>query len=201
MAKKGETREKILNAATKVFFENGFEATSVKMILDEANVVTGSFYHFFPSKENLFENVVEKFLQNYTERMSLIFENDSVGVNEQFRLFMGEIKNVSKTYYRVLHGNQLHWTIQHALHNKTIESLLLPLSKLLERLMDNGTIESRINVDTTTLAAILIKGIEAIFHGNKDNCLEYYESDTVENNIKDFIQLLLIVPLSGEQRI
>ena len=71
MAKKGETREKILNAATKVFFENGFEATSVKMILDEANVVTGSFYHFFPSKENLFENVVEKFLQNYTERMSL----------------------------------------------------------------------------------------------------------------------------------
>ena len=76
MAKKGETREKILNAATKVFFENGFEATSVKMILDEANVVTGSFYHFFPSKENLFENVVEKFLHNYTESVSLILGND-----------------------------------------------------------------------------------------------------------------------------
>ncbi len=40
MAKRGETREIILKAATKVFFENGFEKTSVKMILSEANIVT-----------------------------------------------------------------------------------------------------------------------------------------------------------------
>lgn len=193
MAKKGETREKILNAATKVFFENGFEATSVKMILDEAHVVTGSFYHFFPSKEILFESVVERFLQSYTERVSCIIEKDSVGVDEQFRLLMGEIRNASKTYYRVLQGNQLHWTMQHALHNKTIESLLLPLSGLLDRLLQKGVIESRINVNTTTLAAILIKGIEAIFHGNQDNCPENYESNTAENSIREFIYLLLIV--------
>lgn len=53
MAKKGETREVILDAAEKVFFQNGFEKTSVKMILEEAKIVTGSFYHFFPSKEAL----------------------------------------------------------------------------------------------------------------------------------------------------
>ena len=193
MAKKGETREKILNAATKVFFENGFEATSVKMILDEANVVTGSFYHFFPSKENLFESVVEKFLHNYTESVSLILGNDSLGVDAQFRLFMEEIQNASKIYYNVLQGNRLHWTIQHALHNKTVEALALPLSELLKRQIDKGTIESRMDVDTTTLAAILIKGIEAIFHGNMDNRPEYYESDTVGKNIRDFIQLLLSV--------
>lgn len=193
MAKKGETREKILNAATKVFFENGFEATSIKMILDEANVVTGSFYHFFPSKENLFENVVEKFLQNYTEKVCLIFGNDSLGVDEQFRLFLDEIQNASKTYYRVLQGNRLHWTMQHALHNKTVEALVFPLSGLLKRRIDQGTIESRIDVDTTTLAAILVKGIEAIIHGKQGNCPGNYESDTVEKNIRDFIQLILIV--------
>ena len=43
MAKKGETREVILDAAEKVFFQNGFEKTSVKMILEEAKIVTGSF--------------------------------------------------------------------------------------------------------------------------------------------------------------
>lgn len=41
------------------------------------------------------------------------------------------------------------------------------------------------------LAAILVKGIEAIFHGNMDDCPERYESDIVEKNIRDFIQLLL----------
>ena len=55
MAKRGETREKIIAAATKVFFEHGYEDASVKMIIDEAGIVTGSFYHFFPSKEANFE--------------------------------------------------------------------------------------------------------------------------------------------------
>ena len=69
MAKRGETREIIINAATKVFFKYGFERTSVKMILEEAGVVTGSFYHFFPSKEDLFEAVIEKYLQGYSQRI------------------------------------------------------------------------------------------------------------------------------------
>lgn len=193
MAKKGETRERILNAATKTFFENGFEATSVKMILEEANVVTGSFYHFFASKENLFESVVERFLQGYTEKVCQILNDDSLSVDNQFRLLMLEIGNASKTYYNVLQGNRLHWTMQHALHNKTIEALISPLSGLLERRMEKGTIESRINVDTTVLAAILVRGVEAIFHGNMDDGPERYESDTVEKNIRAFIELLLIV--------
>ena len=53
MAKRGETRQKIIYAAGKVFFEHGYEEASVKMIIEEAGVVTGSFYHFFPSKEIL----------------------------------------------------------------------------------------------------------------------------------------------------
>lgn len=193
MTKKGETKEKILNAATKLFFENGFEATSVKMILAEANVVTGSFYHFFTSKENLFESVVEEFLQNYTKKVCSILGDDSLSVDTQFQLFMVEIRNASKTYYTVLHGDRLHWTIEHALHNKTIEALIPPLSELLERQMEKGMIESRIHVDTVTLAAILVKGIEAIFHGNMDGRPERFESDIVEKNIRDFIQLLLMI--------
>lgn len=193
MAKKGETKEKILNAATKIFFENGFEATSVKMILEEADVVTGSFYHFFTSKENLFESVVERFLQNYTEKVCSILGDDSLTLDTQLHLFMLEIQNASKTYYDVLQGNRLHWTIEHALHNKTMEALVLPLSELLNRQMEKGVIESRIHVDTVTLAAILIKGMEAIFHENMENRPENFTSDAAESNIKDFIHLILIV--------
>ena len=71
MAKRGETREKILAAGTRVFFEHGFEAASVKMILEESGVVTGSFYHFFPSKEKLFEEVVKLFLEELYGDLSL----------------------------------------------------------------------------------------------------------------------------------
>lgn len=193
MPKRGKTRERILNAAAKVFLQNGFEATSVKMILEEADVVTGSFYHFFPSKEKLFECVVEAFLLDYTRRVSVILEDGSPGFSERLQLFMREIKRTSQTYYGVLEGNRLHWTIQHALHNRTIEALVPPLAGLLARQMEEGRIESRLDVDVTTLAAILIKGIEAIFHAHAENGPEVYTSAAAEESIRAYICLLLTV--------
>ena len=68
------------------------------MILAEANVVTGSFYHFFPSKEALFESVIERFLKNYTDRVTNIFTDKKSGyigsrVPKNF-----EIKKVKKIH-------------------------------------------------------------------------------------------------------
>lgn len=191
MSRKGETREKILNAAAKAFFKNGFEATSVKMILEEAGVVTGSFYHFFPSKEKLFECVVEAFLQDYTQRVSTLLSDDSLDHDARLHLFMCEIQSASKTYFDVLEGNRLHWTIQHALHNKTMETLIDPVSRLLEREIAAGRIESKLDVDAVTLAAILIRGMEAIFHAHAENGPETYASDTAEEHIRAYIRLLL----------
>ena len=82
MSKRGKTREVILKTAAKVFFENGFEKTSVKMILNEAGIVTGSFYHFFPSKEALFEAVVEEYLKDYAVRIKMLLENDTLSINQ-----------------------------------------------------------------------------------------------------------------------
>lgn len=193
MSKRGETRERILNAAAKVFLQNGFESASVKMILEEADVVTGSFYHFFPSKEKLFECVVEAFLRDYTQRVSALLGDDSLGFSERFQLFMDEIKRTSQTYYGVLEGNRLHWTIQHALHNRAMEALVPPMAGLLTRQMEEGRIESRLDADAPTLAAILIKGIEAIFHAHAEDGPDAYSSDTAEENIRAYICLILTV--------
>ena len=91
MAKRGETREKILAAATRVFFEHGFEATSVKMILEEADVVTGSFYHFFPSKEILFEQVIERFLEEYSERVGDILGDENLSLDQTLDTILDEL--------------------------------------------------------------------------------------------------------------
>ena len=88
MAKRGETRDVIIQAAAKVFFENGFEKTSVKMILEEAHVVTGSFYHFFASKEALFEAVAESFMEAYTRRVSAILDDDTLDMDQIIECFL-----------------------------------------------------------------------------------------------------------------
>lgn len=56
---KGErTRLRLLEAAERIFGEKGFHATSVTEIAQEADVANGTFYVYFPSKTDLFCELV-----------------------------------------------------------------------------------------------------------------------------------------------
>jgi len=46
-------RNKILNAGVEVFYKNGYHASGVQDVVDEAGVPKGSFYNHFKSKEAL----------------------------------------------------------------------------------------------------------------------------------------------------
>jgi len=53
------TRARLLDVATQLFAEYGFEHTSVELVLEQANVSKGSLYHHFANKEELFEAVLD----------------------------------------------------------------------------------------------------------------------------------------------
>lgn len=53
------TRQRILDAARRLFHEQGFHATGISTILREAGVNSGSLYHYFPSKDALLVGVLE----------------------------------------------------------------------------------------------------------------------------------------------
>ena len=55
-----ERRDKILEVASEVFRENGFEATSMSQIAALAGGSKGTLYNYFPSKASLLAAVVEK---------------------------------------------------------------------------------------------------------------------------------------------
>lgn len=44
------TQEKIVNAAKKIFYENGYEKTTIKQICEEADVLRTLFTYYFPDK-------------------------------------------------------------------------------------------------------------------------------------------------------
>src|SRR5689334_18366061 len=56
------TRERLVDAARLLFWERGYGATSVADILAHAGANSGSFYHFFDSKEALLRTVLERYL-------------------------------------------------------------------------------------------------------------------------------------------
>ena len=54
------TKDKILDAAEKLFVDNGFSATSLRAIIKEAGVNTASVHYHFGSKEALIEAVFRR---------------------------------------------------------------------------------------------------------------------------------------------
>jgi TetR/AcrR family transcriptional repressor of nem operon len=62
MAKRSETRSRLIESARYLFWERGFAGTSMADLLHHAEVNSGSFYHFFESKEALLRAVLETYL-------------------------------------------------------------------------------------------------------------------------------------------
>src|SRR5271169_2901989 len=62
MEKAAGTRDRLIESARYLFWERGFAGTSMADLLSHAEVNSGSFYHFFESKEALLRAVLETYL-------------------------------------------------------------------------------------------------------------------------------------------
>ncbi|HEY2012140.1 MAG TPA: TetR/AcrR family transcriptional regulator [Bryobacteraceae bacterium] len=63
MEKPPKTRDRLIHSALFLFWERGFAGTSMSDLLGHAGVNSGSFYHFFDSKEALLRAVLEEYLK------------------------------------------------------------------------------------------------------------------------------------------
>ena len=66
------TRGKIISAAWKLFYEQGYENTTVDEIIRESQTSKGSFYHYFKAKDALLNTLAYLFDEKYEELMDVI---------------------------------------------------------------------------------------------------------------------------------
>ena len=75
-----ETRERILEAAVNVFASKGYHDTKVDDIVSESQTCKGSFYFYFPSKQEIFLALVDTFADLLEGRLRARLENESGGM-------------------------------------------------------------------------------------------------------------------------
>ena len=66
--KKGRnTKKKIVSAAWRLFYEQGYDSTTIDDIVEESGTSRGSFYHYFEGKDALLGTLSEVFDEKYEE--------------------------------------------------------------------------------------------------------------------------------------
>ncbi|MBQ48669.1 MAG: hypothetical protein CMP10_14805 [Zetaproteobacteria bacterium] len=62
MVDHGAMRQKIIEGSLDLFAASGFTGVSMRNLAKDIGVTTGSLYHYFPNKENLFQQMLEYFV-------------------------------------------------------------------------------------------------------------------------------------------
>ena len=175
----GGRRDEIISVAMKLFFENGYEPTSVRMIMDQVGGEIGMFYHYFRSKDVLFDCVVEKFFADYRKEADMIISSCS-DPDSLVDAFLPSYTKAMQQFGKI--ENNMHWTIRYAMSAKTIQSLLPSVIALL----DSWKLPYGIKSDVA--AGQLVYGISGTIH---TKTFEKMSMKKKKACLKEYIDLVL----------
>lgn len=91
------TRDSILDAAEKLFVEQGVSRTTLQHIATEAGVTRGAIYWHFDDKGALFNAMMERVTLPFECALSSLGKSDATTVLDDLRQFFVEIFRVTET--------------------------------------------------------------------------------------------------------
>ena len=74
--KSADTRQQILDTAKDIILGKGFAAAGLNEILSAAGVPKGSFYHYFKSKEQFGDALLENYFDDYLQMLEHLLKDD-----------------------------------------------------------------------------------------------------------------------------
>ena len=150
MAKKNSraTRAKIVSAAWKLFYEQGYEDTTVEEIIEVSQTSKGSFYHYFDGKDALLSTLSSLFDEKYEELMETL--DPEMNAMDQLLYLNSELfgmieNSISLDLLARLLSTQLTTSVEKHLldHNRIYYKLL---RRIIARGQEKGELDSKSSV-------------------------------------------------------
>jgi AcrR family transcriptional regulator len=92
--RRNDKKEAIVQAATELFDQYGFDRVTVSEIAEKARVSKVSIYNFFESKDNLRRVIIKGFLDAKLAERNALLESD-----KSFKDKIGDFVNIQSSYY------------------------------------------------------------------------------------------------------
>lgn len=139
--RKGDRRRRdIMLAAEKLFYENGYENTSVQDMLDAMDLSKGGFYHHFESKQSVMAAICEEKTQEMYDSAIELSRVESVSpierLNELFRR-ANLLSHADENYIHMM-LNAMYAQDGYMLHAKMHEVTLRKLVPAVDEVIGQG---------------------------------------------------------------
>ncbi|MCQ9049197.1 TetR/AcrR family transcriptional regulator [Vibrio diabolicus] len=93
-AKTNDTRQHILDVGYELIVNRGFTSVGLSELLKKAAVPKGSFYHYFKSKEQFGEAMIQDYFTKYFERLNARFTNTDLSGYQRLMSYFEEMVKV-----------------------------------------------------------------------------------------------------------
>jgi AcrR family transcriptional regulator len=166
-------RQELIDIALKQFLENGYEKTSVRSILKEADGEIGMFYHYFKSKNEIYEAALENYNEKYIAKFTEILNSAGLSFKEKLDQMFTRMQG-SISEYSLMYTEKVDPQIMTVLHSRT----LLKMVPLFEQIILKGLEKNTMNVPVPNihlLSQFILFGMSAIIHD--------FEVDSMEEKI------------------
>ena len=147
-----ERKQEILDTALRLFQEKGYEKTSISDIAQEIGVAQGLCYRYFPSKEALFDDVIDQYAAVQVQALSSAMKKGAS--LKQTLEGMPTTVESNDRYYPLFHGVE-NRKFHDQLSLKICEKLVPIVTELLASAQAKGEIHLE---DIETAASFCVYG-------------------------------------------
>jgi len=175
-----ERKNEIIDTAQNLFMTKGYSACSVAEIIDAIGIAKGTFYHYFKSKEEVLDAIVDKGTDMIVNRIYKVLHDDSLTYIDKIvgSLFSMQIEDTMGN--EIL--DELHKAENSLMHQKSIYMIVNRVSPLLEELIIQGNKDGVFNCKHPSqyLKIILSSSVtlldDGIFPMTKEEKIEIFSS-------------------------
>ena len=192
-------RQELIDIAQTLFISKGYEATSVRDILNEVGGAPGMFYYYFSSKEEIYKAAMTQYIDKYVAKINFILSDQSFSIPERIHKLLFLIRTTFAEYLSVSNS---HFYSENPDSNVMVSMKVLNLvsdsvkdfidEAIGRELVKNSAIQLQ---NVKQLALFILYGIYGVLHDGSENGLSIKLIDRNMESIIPFISNTLDIPV------
>ncbi len=144
-----QRKKELLDAAQQLFYQNGYESTSVANIIDTVGIAKGTFYHYFKSKVDLLNQIIARQAEAIDQKIESVLEQAEMNAIEKYNLLysiIGQYKAENKEVM-IMMTKALYSDENIVLRDKMMRSRIKAVAPKLTRIISQGVSEGVFNTN------------------------------------------------------